>query len=154
MMLQRGRSLVYSNVRLIRADRLWRCIGPTHEYWSLDNCKKSDLDTLTIDDRGDGGSKDDKFERDISLLTKVLEQEPDNERHMFYLAESYRNSKQYRSAIDWYRKRIERGRWQEETWYARYMVGACHEALEELPEATVAYLNAYTDRGASPRPRR
>ena len=135
-----------ATVRLIRADRPWKCIGPTHEYWSLDNCNVSDLDTLTIDDRGDGGSKDDKFERDISLLTKGLEQEPDNERYMFYLAESYRNSKQYRSAIEWYRKRIERAGWQEETWYARYMIGACHEGLEELPEATIAYLDAYADR--------
>ena len=121
--LQRGSLLAYSNLRLIRADRPWKCIGPTHEYRFLDNCNVSDLDTLAIDDLGDGGSKDDKFERDISLLTKGLEQEPDNERYMFYLAESYRNSKQYRSAIEWYRKRIERAGWQEETWYARYMIG-------------------------------
>jgi tetratricopeptide (TPR) repeat protein len=106
----------------------------------------SDLSTLTSDDRGDGGSKDDKFDGDISILTKVLEQEPDNGRYMFYLAESYRHGKRYRSAIEWYRKGIDRGGWQEETWYARYMIGACHEALGELPEATVAYLDAHTDR--------
>ena len=87
-----------------------------------------------------------EFDRDISLLTKVLEQEPDNQRYMFYLAEFYRNSKQYRSAIEWYQKRIDRGGWQEETWYARYMIGACHEALGELSQATVVYLDAYTDR--------
>ena len=144
--LQRGSSLIYGNVRLIRADRPWKCIGPTHEYWLLDNGNVSDLNTLTIEDRGDGGSKDTKFERDISLLTKALELEPDNARYIFYLAESYRNSQQYRFAIDWYQKRIARGGWEEEAWYARYMIGVCHEALKELAEATVAYLDAYTDR--------
>ena len=151
-MLQRGTSLVYSNVRLIRADCPWKCIGPTHEYWSLDNGNVSNLDTLTIEDRGDGGSKDTKFERDVSLLTKGLEQEPENPRYMFYLAESYRNSRQYPSAIDWYQKRIGRGGWEEETWYAHYMIGACYEALGQLSEAMVAYLDAYAVRPSRAEP--
>ena len=120
-------------------------VTSAHEYRSLDHRKASDQVTVTID-RGGGGSKDDKFGRDISLLTKELEQEPDNQHYMFYLAEFYRHGKRYRSAIEWYRKGIDREGWQEETWYARYMIGACHEALGELPEATAAYLDAHIDR--------
>ena len=127
-------------------------VTSAHEYRSLDYRKASDQVTVTIDDRGGGGSKDDKFGRDISLLTKELEREPDNERYMFHLAEFYRHGKRYRSAIEWYRKGIDRGGWQEETWYARYMIGACHEALGELPEATAAYLDAYIDRPARAEP--
>jgi hypothetical protein len=52
---------------------------------------------------------------------------------MFYLAEFYRNSKQYRSAIEWYQKRIDRGGWQEETWYARYMIGAATKRWGNFP---------------------
>ena len=127
-------------------------VTSAHEYRSLDYRKASDQVTVTIGDRGGGGSKDDKFGRDISLLTKELEREPDNERYMFHLAEFYRHGKRYGSAIEWYRKGIDRGGWQEETWYARYMIGACHEALGELREATAAYLDAHIDRPARAEP--
>ena len=43
-------------------------------------------DSIWIDDIGDGGSKGDKFERDIRLLKQGLEEEPNNGRYYFYLA--------------------------------------------------------------------
>lgn len=36
-----------------------------------------------IDDRGDGGCKSDKFERDARLLAQGLNEEPNNVRYMF-----------------------------------------------------------------------
>ena len=39
-----------------------------------------------INDIGEGGCKEDKFERDIRLLSKGIEEEPNNPRYYFYLA--------------------------------------------------------------------
>jgi hypothetical protein len=102
------------------------------------------LETLWIHDKEDGGCKSDKFERDIALLMKGLEEEPFNERYMFYLAQSYSSIGRYEEAIQWYQKRIERGGWNEEVWCAKYRIGALYQKLENWDEALKWYLDAYS----------
>lgn len=141
---QKNASQSYYNTRLVRASLPWKCIGVTHEYWSCQQpCRQSILDTLTIDDRNDGGCKSDKFERDIRLLTEGLEKEPDNERYMFYLAQSHRCLGNYDDAIKWYKARIEKGGWNEEVWYSKFMIGQCYEEMGEWDQALLVYLDAY-----------
>lgn len=141
---QKTDSLSFSNTRLIRASLPWRCIGVTHEYWScLEPCSESKLDSLNIDDKNDGGCKADKFERDIRLLTNGLQQEPENERYLFYLALSYRCLDKFEEAIDWFNKRIEKGGWNEEIWYSKYMIGECYEAMDDWEKALAYYLEAF-----------
>ncbi len=53
-------------------------------------------------DIGDGGCKDDKADRDIRLLTKGIEDEPNNVRYYFYLANSYHDKSEYENAIPIY----------------------------------------------------
>jgi glycosyltransferase involved in cell wall biosynthesis len=134
----------YCNTRLTRASLPWESVGVTHEYWS---CKKpcgfSQLKTLWINDLHDGGCKDDKFERDIKLLTQGLEDEPDNERYMFYLADSYMCLKQYDQAIRWYKARIAKGNWKEEVWFSKFMIGECYENMGFWDHALHWYLDAY-----------
>jgi glycosyltransferase involved in cell wall biosynthesis len=134
----------YYNIRLIRASLPWECVGVTHEYW---RCKKpatqSTLKTLNIDDRDDGGCKSDKFERDVKLLTQGLQEEPENERYMFYLAMSYRGIGQIEDSIKWYQARIKKGGWNEEVWYSKLMIGECYEELGKWNEALENYLDAY-----------
>ena len=57
------------------------------------------------------GCKEDKFERDIRLLTKGIEEEPNNGRYYFYLAQSYKDTNKYELAIENYKKRIEKRIW-------------------------------------------
>lgn len=136
--------ICYSNVRLIRASLPWKCVGVTHEYWACDQPLREDkLETLSIDDRNDGGCKSDKFERDIRLLTQGLKDEPDNERYMFYLASSYKALKQYDEAIKWYTNRIAKGGWKEEVWYSKYMIGLCYQDMGLWDKALEYYLQAY-----------
>lgn len=136
--------LIYYNTRLIRASLPWKCVGVTHEYWRCQlPCRESTLNTLSTEDRYDGGCKSDKFERDVKLLTQGLLDEPENERYMFYLAESYKNLKNYDTAIKWYETRIRKGGWEEEVWYSKYMIGQCYEAMEKWDQALLAYLEAY-----------
>lgn len=67
-------NLRYSNIRLIRADLDWKCIGATHEYWSAEQEKGAPktIQQLWIEDRNDGGSKSNKTQRDIDLLLSSL----------------------------------------------------------------------------------
>ena len=87
-MLQVNGSLEYRNVRLMRLSEDWVCKSVTHEYWTCRHgtIGKVPRDVAYIDDIGDGGCKDDKFERDARLLEEGLAQEPENERYYFYMA--------------------------------------------------------------------
>jgi hypothetical protein len=86
--LQINNGTEYRNIRIMRRDRPWTCKGATHEYWACKGGVIHDLpkEIIYIQDIGDGGSKTDKFERDERLLREELKQEPDNERDVFYLA--------------------------------------------------------------------
>lgn len=142
--IQKSTSQAYGNTRLIRASLPWKCVGVTHEYWACKGpSKEGKLKTLSIDDRNDGGCKADKFERDIRLLTKGLEDEPGNERYMFYLAQSYKCLDKFEDAIKWYQARIKKGGWYEEVWFSKWMIAQCYEELGQWDKALQANLEAY-----------
>jgi glycosyltransferase involved in cell wall biosynthesis len=143
--LQCAGHLEYPNCRLVRMDFDWSCVGVTHEYWSGPT-KPLSKDICWIDDRNDGGCKSDKFERDARLLEKGLEEEPDNVRYMFYLAQTYHSLGRYNDAIAMYKKRIAAGGWEEEVWYSHYMIGKSYHALEDYIEFEAWMLRAYKRR--------
>ena len=123
-MLQVNSGLEYRNVRLMRLSEPWQCKGVTHEYWT---CRHSTIGEVPreiayIDDIGDGGCKDDKFKRDERLLTEGLEEEPENERYMFYMANTLSSQGKLVEARDFYRRRVAAGGWQEEVWYSWYQL--------------------------------
>ena len=106
---------------MIRSSLNFSCVGSTHEYYNINEARvEKQLHSLRINDIGDGGCKDDKFERDVRLLTDDLKTNPDNPRTHFYLASSYKNSGNYVKAIEHFKKRISLGGWIEENWYSRY----------------------------------
>ena len=118
--------LDYRQMLFVKASLDWKYVGVTHEYIT---CGKpanfQNLDAFTIHHKCDGGSRSDKFTRDIKLLKGGLEKEPENSRYMFYLAQSYKDTKDYDNAIKWYQKRIDKGGWPEEVYYSIYQKGAC-----------------------------
>jgi tetratricopeptide (TPR) repeat protein len=100
-------------------------------------------DILFINDIGDGGSKDNKFSRDITLLTQGIIDEPYNDRYYFYLANSYYDTSQYTEAIPIYNKKISLGGWIQEIWYSYYRLGLCYYYLKEYEKAIYYLLEAY-----------
>lgn len=134
--IQVNGNLSYYNNRLINTKLRWKCIGVTHEYYGVDEgYSRETMKDLWFADISDGGSKSDKFERDIALLTKGLIDDPGNERYMFYLAQSYKDTRKFREAIEWYKKRIAKEGWIEEVWYSYYMICQCLVELGKLEEA-------------------
>ena len=134
----------YFNVRLIKTSLNFRCIGSTHEYYDITGPKKEEqLNTIKINDIGDGGCKEDKFTRDIRLLEEDLKENPKNERTYFYLANSYKNAGNLEKAIEHYIKRIAIGGWIEENWYSRLELGKCYMKIGKEAEAIKTWLEAY-----------
>ena len=154
---QKNIHLIYPNVRLLDNKIKWKCVGATHEYWTdvKDDdsdilIKKSKLQTMYIDDRNDGGHKQDKFVRDIRLLTDELN-DPNisfdlKQRDSFYLAESYRNSGDPYNAQKWYRKRIKLGGFNEEIYMSYYNIGKCFHDMYKYEQAAGWYLKAWNYR--------
>ncbi|PQZ54646.1 MULTISPECIES: glycosyltransferase family 2 protein [Bacillus] len=139
--LQYDIHIKYWLTRLLKASLPWKSVGVTHEYWDIDrskvgadyNTRVARLDTLVVNDPGDGGSKSDKFERDERLLLQGIndpETTPDlHIRYLFYLAQTYFHLNQFEDSIKWYTKRVEAGGWVEEVFYSLLRIGFCYEQL-------------------------
>lgn len=144
-LIQKGGDLEYPNTRLVRMDYAWTCKGVTHEYWDGPS-KALGKSVAWIDDRNDGGCKSDKFERDARLLEKGVEEEPENVRYMFYLAQTYHSLGRFRDAIRMYKKRFKAGSWDEERWYSLYMIGQSWLALGDPVKFEAYMLKAHAFR--------
>lgn len=145
-MYQGSESFYYKNVRIVRNKMGITYWGVTHEYVNTPpNTVYGTIDksVLFINDIGDGGSKTDKFERDIALLKKGLEEHPNNDRYTFYLANSYKDAGQIENAIETYKKRITLGGWYEEIWYSCYTIGRCYQILSKPEYAIFWFLQAH-----------
>jgi tetratricopeptide (TPR) repeat protein len=136
----------YKNTRIVKNNIDVSYWGVTHEYVQLPNNSihgTVNPNEIFITDIGDGGSKQNKFMRDISLLENGLIQHPNNDRYTFYLANSYRDSGQTDKAIDTYKKRIHLGGWFEEIWQSYYQIGLCYEIKGQLEFSIFYWLKAY-----------
>jgi glycosyltransferase involved in cell wall biosynthesis len=112
----------YYNIRLIKMNQEWECIGKTHEVWTVRDKKN----VIWIDDKSDGGCKSDKYERDLRLLLAGLEENDIDydlkSRYYFYLGQTYNALKQYKKSNESYFQRIEMDGWDEEKWFAMIIV--------------------------------
>jgi tetratricopeptide (TPR) repeat protein len=136
--LQGNDSFFYKNMRIIQNNGLYKYIGVTHEYVDAppnSTISSFEKNQIFILDYGDGGCKNDKFQRDIQLLIQGIQDEPNNDRYHFYLANSYHDSGQFTEAISYYLKRIELGGWKEEIWYSYYRIGLCYKNLNLIHDA-------------------
>jgi tetratricopeptide (TPR) repeat protein len=144
--LQGTEQFYYKNMRIIRNNGLYFYEGVTHEYIKTPPNTISTLipkANLFIKDVGDGGCKTTKFERDIGLLTAAIQDEPNNERYVFYLANSYFDTGNFEKAIEFYKKRITMIGWNQEVWYSHYRVGRSYSNMGNISEAIYHWLAAY-----------
>ena len=145
-LLQGNDDFYYKNMRIVRNNGLYSYIGVTHEYVNTPPNEKThgfNKDIIFILDIGDGGSKGDKFERDIKLLLRGIEENPNSDRYHFYLGNSYFDSRKYEEAIEIYKKRIKIGGWNQEIWYSYYRIGLAYKEIGKIEEAISWWLDAY-----------
>lgn len=106
------------------------CDGPiTHERIEGEYCVKP---TFAGDRNKDGTEA--KMKRDIALMRKALEEEPDNVRYMFYLAQAYDALGDYPQAMEWFDKRAKAGGWEEEVYISLWKKAVCYGLIkDEIP---------------------
>lgn len=147
--IQKNANMKYYNTRFCRSDINITCRGVTHEYYDIPRpYVNTKLDTIYIDDIGDGGAKADKFERDIRLLEEGLKEEPNSERYHFYLAQSYHCIGQYEKSIELYKKRISIGGWREEIYHSHLTIANMYkDALKQWDKALEHYILSFESSG-------
>ena len=136
----------YSNTRIVRSTCAHNYSGVTHEYINTREGARTGTVKMRIHDIGDGGSKSDKFTRDIQLLLHGIEDEPTNGRYYFYLANTYMDTNQHSLAIESYKKRIELGGWEEEVYYSMYKMAIAYRVLNKNDLFISCCLTAWTFR--------
>lgn len=145
---QRNEVIEYWNVRLVKTKLDWKCVGVTHEYWEASKAKdQARCYELLINDKEDGGCKDDKFIRDTKLLLAGIKNKktPDNlrTRYYFYLAQTYKDRQMYTESIQYYKKRMEQGGWPEEVFFSIFQMAHCMLLSKREADAIVTYLDAW-----------
>ena len=109
--------LEWRQKKLISNSIDWRYVGVTHEYITSDQDNAHDaVDFITLNHFCDGSRRPDKFKDDIRLLESALQEDPENERYWFYLAQSYFDLGEIDKALNAYQKRIDLGGWDQEVY--------------------------------------
>ena len=147
---QQRAELHYWVVRLIASKSPWTWTGVLHEYLSCDN-DSSDIRSLTgsytvlSPNQGVRSQNPTCFEDDAALLVKALEDDPENTRLTFYLAQSYRDAGEDQLALQTYFKRVKMGGWGEELFISLLEMGRIQERLEHNWSTILhTHLSAYS----------
>jgi tetratricopeptide (TPR) repeat protein len=141
---QESGSFGYYNTRLMRRDVQAKYVGATHEY--LDAPAVTQLAQIRFIDHANGANRVDKIERDTAFLLASLQEDPDDPRALFYLAQTCRDAKKWREAAAWYELRTKAGGFAEESWYARYQMALCFEHVGDQKRFVSESLKAFEER--------
>ena len=137
--------------QLFRDGVPWYYKGVLHEYAQCDEPFTEDnLDgDYHIHGRSMGARSQDphKYAKDAAVLLAHVREDPDDEKSVFYLAQSYYDGGDFENARDWYARRAEMGGWEEESFYSLLRVADCLWELEApWPEVEDAYARAWAYR--------
>lgn len=137
-MISYSGNLAYRQKLLVSGRESWRYVGKTHEYIEMtsgvDVCV--DFDGLQITHHGDGGSRSDKYARDMELLAAEIREDPKNPRSWFYLAQTQEGLGKTEQAAGSYARRSLLGGWWEERWVAQFRAA---KLLNDVEELLIAY---------------
>ncbi len=140
----------FYRVNIVRSDLNWKWIGVLHEYIHSPIANTSDVFKGIINlIKIEGCRSQDplKYQKDAKVLEKALLDEPNNDRYVFYLAQSYRDSEENELAIQNYEKRISMGGWDQEVYISLYQIAKLQEILEMDPKIFIeSYYKAYSFR--------
>ncbi|MGW2764173.1 tetratricopeptide repeat-containing glycosyltransferase [Streptomyces sp. NPDC001275] len=143
----------YRRRALVSTRLPWRYVGVLHEYLDCGSqYTQGNLEGATIVIVGGGGrsrgkSPREKYLGDAEILQQGLIKEPDNERYVFYLAQTWRSAGELEKAIEAYDRRAGMGGWDEEVFCSRLYAALFAEELGRPPaEVMDRYLGAHESR--------
>jgi glycosyltransferase involved in cell wall biosynthesis len=155
--IKRG-TLEYERTQIFKANDNWKYVGILHEYPTNGNPNNVIVrlpNEIYMVGRTLGARTKEagnKYKKDADELLVALQSEPENERYMFYLAQSYRDCGMYPESIEWYTKRYNAGKWAEERFISalnltrltglKEWAWKAHELSPIRSESIVAYVTA------------
>jgi hypothetical protein len=124
--------LAYSRPHLVQGQVRWQYSCRTHEYLGRSPHDRSTVSFgqpsfphLLIDHVADGGSKADKFYRDVHLLMMDMLDDPRSERPYFYCSNTFKQMGMYAAALKGYKMHAARCGWLEELYCAAMAAMEC-----------------------------
>lgn len=137
-------------VQLINNHKDWKWVGVLHEVIGLPPSRTgaSIEKAVNVYTTEGARSKDPlKYQKDAEILEAGLKAEPNNERYLFYLGQSYKNAGNPAAAILNYEKRIAKGGWQEEVFYSMLDIARLQQQMKEPKEKVIkSYSRAFSYR--------
>ena len=132
----------YGNARLLRRDAATR----HHGAYPVAPGDAPLARGVKCVDHATGANRTRKRARDIRLLLRKLEQEPNNGHHWFCLGQALHEAGHNAEAAKTFAKRAAMGGWDEEAWYARVQEARCLLALNDESGFQRAALAAFDQR--------
>jgi len=153
-MLKFGKDFIYERKQILKNTIEWKHVGVIHGYIDIadENIKPSAgkiggnyyIDSRRLSSRHKNKTGTERFAEDAKILEQGLIEEPNNTRYMFYLAQCYFDSHQYKKSQKAYQKRVDADDWEEEVYYSRYRIAQCYQNLhKENKEIIEKFLECY-----------
>ncbi|HLJ22087.1 MAG TPA: glycosyltransferase [Stellaceae bacterium] len=140
---------VYRRTQLVRSALPWRYEGVLHEFITCEEAGPFELLTgIRMRRHHDGARRKDPetYRRDAAVLEAALRTETNPfllARYRFYLAQSYRDCREWDKALEHYLARAALGFWQEEIFVSLYCAAQLKEQLGHPEQEVIdAYLGA------------
>jgi tetratricopeptide (TPR) repeat protein len=149
ILIKCGPDEFYRNA-LVRANLPWRYVGRLHENLECQvPFRAQELPGLWIHVHLGEGARSrnprQKFLDDAAVLRQCLAEDPGNNRHLFYLAQSVRDSGDLAGALSLYEQRAARkDAWDEETYFSLLSCARIKGWLNyPIPEVVEAFVKAH-----------
>jgi tetratricopeptide (TPR) repeat protein len=137
----------YSRAQLVHRGLACRFTGAVHEVLGVPGPHTAEVlrgCRIHYGARGARSRDPQKYVRDAQILEEEVLREPDNPRHVFYLAQSYRDAGMHDSALSAYLRRAEMDGWDQETFHALYSAARLRHQMDQPWETVLAaYLAAH-----------
>jgi len=132
--------------RVVRGSRRWWYEGSTHEVLATNGrYSEAELDALAIERHIDEATRELMLLRQLDILERDVATGQPAPRTAFNLAETLRYLGRPGPAMEWYRRRVELGDSDQETFYANLQEGSLR-AREDFPAAVPILLEAWQRR--------
>lgn len=141
------RSIAYERIQIFKTSTPWYYGGPLHEFATIDSpviLEKLEGEYWVESRRKGSRNKDPrKYLFDAVVFHGELEKDPKETRNVFYLAQSYFDAKDYKSAKVVYFRRTQMGGWPEEVYFSWVKYAMCCMFLNDPYDViTKSMLNA------------
>jgi glycosyltransferase involved in cell wall biosynthesis len=117
--------------------------GVVHEVLSCERGRTFETLSGVFNDYlhdGHRSTDPERFDKDVAMFKKAIEEEPTNSRNFFYLGQTYRGGgthENFREAIHYYKKRAAMGGRDDEIYYSLYCIAVLERALRFSPEEII-----------------